>query len=354
VTVLRAARVRAVAVGAATALAVAVGVVPAVADEAGRDALQRAVEASRATAYEGRVVIVGFDATGAPTLAELEVAHGSDGGMQVGVAERWTIGRNAGVAFRSATSAGGLLALSGIEPLAFSVEDLLGKYDVVRQGASSLATGPATVVGVRERGATTDRERLHIDDRTGLVVRRETFDGAGEPVRLVAFTALDVTDEALVPPAGMRPTGGRALLSATGLDVLGEVGWEVPSELGAGFRLREAYALPENEGGSVHLVYSDGLYTLSVYEQHGRLDPTAVRGARPHAAGDHHVWRWPGSEPERVVWSGAGMTFTAVSDAPLDTITTAIRALPADPPPGVLARVARGLSRLGSMLWPFD
>ncbi|MFP5309521.1 MAG: sigma-E factor regulatory protein RseB domain-containing protein [Actinomycetes bacterium] len=343
-------RATAAAVVAAVGL---LGAAPAVGDEAGREALQRAVDASRATAYEGRVVIVGFDATGAPTLAELDVARGRDGGMRVGVAERWTIGRAADVAFRSA-SAGELLALSGIEPLEFSVDDLLTKYDVARQGVSELVTGPATVVGVRERGAATDRERLHLDDSTGLVVRRETFDAAGEPVRLVAFTSLQVIDRSLGVPDGMTaPATTRTELSDRGLDALASVGWEVPTALDGGFRLREAYALPENDGGSVHLVYTDGLYTLSVYEQHGRLDPDAVSGARRHAAEGRHVWRWPGSEPERVVWSGAGMTFTAVSDAPLDTIVTAVSALPADPPPGPFARLTRGFERLGRMLWPF-
>ena len=148
--------------------------------------------------------------------------------------------------------------------------------------------------------------------------------------------------------------GAFRTLSAEGLRILDETGWAVPEELPGGFQLRAGYATPEAGGASLHLVYTDGLYTVSVYEQVGRLDRSSVDGATEVRTADLHVWRWPGSEPERVVWSGEDLTFTAISDAPVDAVLEAVAGLPADRPTGVRRRLARGVRRVGGWLWPFD
>lgn len=65
------------------------------------------------------------------------------------------------------------------------------------------------------------------------------------------------------------------------------------------------------------------------------------------------IHRWPGAEPERMVWSGAGHTFTAVSDAPSDVVLHAVSALPHESPPSIGQRLMRGFGRIGDTLWPF-
>ncbi|MBW3659741.1 MAG: hypothetical protein KY457_13965, partial [Actinobacteria bacterium] len=67
-----------------------------------------------------------------------------------------------------------------------------------------------------------------------------------------------------------------------------------------------------------------------------------------------HVWRWPGSEPERMVWTGEGRTFTVVSDAPFDQVMAAVQGFPNDVPGGVWTRMERGIGRVAGWLWPFD
>lgn len=319
-----------------------------------RVVMERAIEASRSSAYQGRLVIVAFDDQG-PTLAEVDVAQGTGGGMRVGRAEAWMVGRSSEDGFYFRREAGNLLRFGNVERIRFDLEDLIGKYEVRRAGTRELRFGPSIVLAIRERDAEHDRERLFVDEATGLVVRRETFAADGTPRRVVAFTELEIAELSVEPPAGLtdeRRDG--AVVGDDGLGELRDLGWAVPEDLPGAFRLRSAYALPEAAGSSLHLVYSDGLYTLSVYEQLGRLHTAAVDGASGHVSSGRHVWRWPGSEPERLVWSGDRLTFTAVSDAPVDAVMPAVAGLPGEQPPSLDQRLGRGLQRVGGWLWPFD
>lgn len=320
-----------------------------------RAVLERAVEASRASAYEGRLVIVGFGTDG-PNLAEVDIAQGVAGGLRVGRAEAWMVARRSDDAFYWQPQAGTLLRLGNVDRPEFSIASLLDKYTVVGTGSVDLRTGPALVLTIREREAEHPRERLYVDDATGLVVRRDTFAGDGEPVRVVAFTELKVTELSIDAPEGVDSTSRGELteVGSEGLRVLDRTGWSVPEELPAGFAVETGYALPETNGSSLHLVYTDGLYTLSIYQQNGRVDTDALNDAVPHVYEGMHVYRWPGSEPERMVWTGGGRTFTAISDAPLDQVLAAVSGMPHDAPRGLPARFTRGAARVASWVWPFS
>jgi hypothetical protein len=134
---------------------------------------------------------------------------------------------------------------------------------------------------------------------------------------------------------------------------LRSAGFVVPEELGAGYQLLAVHELSLDSQPAVHLLYGDGLYTLSLFPQQGRLASVGRRHAV--ALGTEHggtVWRWPGSEPRHVVWTGDELTFTALTDAPADELLVAIGALPNDPPATALDRVARGFQRVGRWLTP--
>lgn len=320
-----------------------------------RSVLERAVEASRGSAYEGRLVIVGFGTQG-PNLAEIDIAQGVAGGLRVGRAEAWMVARQSDDAFYWQPQAGTLLRLGNVDRPEFSISKLLDKYTVVGTGSADLRTGPALVLTVRERDSEHPRERLYVDDATGLVVRRDTFGVDGEPARVVAFTELKVTELSVDAPTGVEATS-RGQLTEVGLEglrTLDATGWTVPETLPAGFQLNTGYALPEPNGSSLHTVYTDGLYTLSIYQQNGRVDTDALGGAVTHVEGDLHVYRWPGSEPERMVWTGGGRTYTAISDAPLDQVLAAVSGMPHDAPRGITARLSRGVARVASWVWPFS
>lgn len=319
------------------------------------EVLQDSAVRSAARAYSARMLVVNL-APGGPHLTEVELRQGPGGRLQVGRAESWLVGRGGSQSFFLDADAGQLLQLGRVERVDVGLQDVANKYDVDVTGRADLDSGPALAVTFTEREGGSLRERLFVDDATGIVVRRETYQADGRPVRVVALAELDVEGVRLDMPAPPEAVelGHREPLSERGIDTLGVTGWDVPRHLPGGFDLAAGFALPASDGGAIHLVYSDGLYVLSLYELHGHMAPEAVDDAVAYRSGDMHVYRWPGSEPERMVWTGAGRTFTAVTDAPMDTALQAIAALPSDPPDRFRDRLGRGFARIGRWLWPFD
>jgi hypothetical protein len=139
-----------------------------------------------------------------------------------------------------------------------------------------------------------------------------------------------------------------AEISRRGVHILRDVGWIVPESLPQGFMLVDAFAIGEGDGSSLHLLYSDGLYALSVYEQEGRLNVASAteQGAERVTLGGMEVLRWPGGEPATYLWSGEGMTFTVVTDAPPDAVAAALSAFPAERQASIVDRLRRGAVRV--------
>ncbi|HEX2026855.1 MAG TPA: sigma-E factor regulatory protein RseB domain-containing protein [Nitriliruptorales bacterium] len=323
-----------------------------------RELLERAVDAGRQRVFEGRLVVVSFEREG-PTIGELQVVQDRDGSLLTDRTRDWMLRSADGETFYGNEQTGTRLRIGSVERTGFSVERLSRKYDVRLAGDEEVAGREAVTVVVRQRGSHHVRERLYVDRRSGLIVRRETFDGRGRPVRLTAFTSLDLSPQHAVPDVGVWEEERRsphAAMSTRSLGILEELGWVLPDDLPGGFALVDASAVGQGDGSSVHLLYSDGLYSLSLYQQHGRLDIGAVAtsGARPDRLGELPVLRWPDTDPGTYLWSGHGLTFTLVTDAPRDTLAQAVSDLPRDPPPSVGRRFVRGLTRVLHWVWPFD
>lgn len=347
------ARASAVTAAAALALVVGAGTATAADQQDARALLERAVDAAEARGFRGRVVVISFDTR--PHVTELEVVRGREGALRVGREELWMMGRSGASAFLWEAQAGRLLRFGGAEPVGFSVDRLLRRYDIDVAGDRVLATGDATVVVVRERSSGLVREHLYVDEHTGLIVRRDTFRDDGRPARILAYTSLEGAPAPMrTPPARVTEEAGDAMpLDGDALQTLAAVGWVAPAELPGGYELSSGHALPGPRGGSLQLVYSDGLYTLSLYEQRGALSAAGLSGAVEARHGDLLVHRWPGSEPLRVVWSGDDIVFTLVTDAPYDRALAVAASLPYEPAPSLLDRVLRRLEGALDRLWPF-
>lgn len=306
--------------------------------------LSRAVAANGALPHEGELVVVTFGAEG-PQISRSEVAFGNEA-VRIARQGGSEVGRVDGRGFLSSSST--LLQVGGVERVPLRLNRLHGKYAAsIDDDAIELDTGPARAVTLHERETGTLREVLYADETTGLIVRRETYDREARPVRTVAYTDLDVVADAPVMPS----TSGREVqeheVAAADADALRADGFVVPASLPVGYELLTVLTVPEARVPTLHLVYGDGMYTLSVFQQQGRMKQTATEGAlelRTPTGGT--VWRWPGSEPRRVVWSGDGATFTALTDTPTDELLAAISGLPTDPAPSILERFGRGLSRM--------
>lgn len=343
-------RLVAVAGVVATALAGTPAAPAAADDHPAVETLERVVEASQDVAYQGRVVLASFSAQG-PEVTEMQLARGADGELRVRRGETWELGRVAGEAYLR-TSTDTLLRLSGVERAPFELRLLREKYALEPAGTRALDTGPARVVRLHERSTGAPREALYVDEETSLVVRRETYDTEGELRRIVAFTDLELAAADVRRPDDDDLEVEQQTLAPADVEDLRARGFLVPDELPAGY-VRVGGSEVEGAGvPTLHLTYTDGLYALSLYQQRGRLAASAVEGATRLTTDDGgHVWRWPGSEPRRVVWTGDQLTFTAISDAPTDELLAVAAGLPTEASPSILERLGRGLSRVGRWLF---
>ncbi|MCU1593654.1 MAG: putative sigma regulatory protein MucB/RseB [Frankiales bacterium] len=192
--------------------------------------------------------------------------------------------------------------------------------------------------------------RFWVDRETGLVVRRDVLDTDGAVVRTSSFVRLQLTAGDVMAQTAevVKPSGDR--LDEADLAALRTEGWPVPSTLPSGMELFEARL----HSSVLQLSFSDGLSTLSLFVQRGRLPRSVSGDERPVAGGT--VWVSSGLT-ERMVWSGEGNTWTLVSDAPDEAVEDAVLVLPhttkASAGDGMLSRAWRGMSRVGAWLNPF-
>ena len=229
---------------------------------------------------------------------------------------------------------------------------LAAHYALSVTGTAWCAGRPVLVVEEQHPGDGLVAGRFWIEVATSLLLRRETFDRAGRPVRSSEFASLTVGPAApdVMPAAALSDQ-----LDAADIEALRGDGWRIPAALAGDLDLYDARMRVHDGERVLHLSYSDGLMTLSLFAQRGRLGATKLAGFTRQKVSGAPVWVRP-SSPERVVWGGGGRVFTLLSDAPPETVHAAVVGLPHEKTAktGLLARLGRGLARLGSWLNPFD
>lgn len=197
----------------------------------------------------------------------------------------------------------------------------------------AVAGRPTAMVEVHTAG--TLLERLFLDRQTNLLLERDQYDRQGAVVRRLAFESLTIgsTGAAPTPPASPahhapEQVAPERLASPAA----------APVSLADGYQRLGVY----RSGAVLQVLYSDGLYDLSLFQQQGRLRRSDLpgQGERVSIKGATG-WRYPWPGGQLVVWSAGGRVFTAVSDAPADQVLTAIESLPRVP--------GRELSLLGKI-----
>jgi negative regulator of sigma E activity len=168
--------------------------------------------------------------------------------------------------------------------------------------------------------------RWWIDDKTGLLLWQETYDAAGSLVLSSGFTQVTIGGasdfNAHLPPQ-MAVSTTTAVLTLSNARALSDLGWACQDEL-AGLsliRLRgDAAANPD----VLLLVYSDGVSTLTVFEQHGRLTGAPAGAHWDRALG---AYVRPGT-PTMATWQSGGTVLTVATDGSEDLMATAVGSLP--------------------------
>lgn len=243
-------------------------------------------------------------------------------------------------------------------------------------------TPSVSSVGERVAGRPTDLVELRdaaghlaarywLDRATSLPLQQIAYDEQGRVQRASAYTSITLGSDveagavpsartvAAAPPGADVPRADA--LSAADLDALRRSGWAVPQRVGArGLELIDARMVeqspPTQSPGAqspktLHLRYSDGIGTLSVFEEPGHLDSAGLRGWQSVRRAGAAVRIAPGP-PEQVVWSSEGRVYTVVAED-ADDVDAVIAQLPhSSPATGLRARLWRGVQRVGSWVDP--
>jgi negative regulator of sigma E activity len=194
-------------------------------------------------------------------------------------------------------------------------------YETRAVGRGAVAGYDTTVVEIRKNGVV--RERLDLDAATKLVLRRQQYDRRGVVERAFVFDQARVPDPAVTTPT-MPPApkhDGPASLASTRVPR----SEQVPGLLADGFRRLGAY----EHAGIVQLVYGDGLYDLSLFQQHGRLETSDLPAHRRTVRFDGRTaWQfsWPGGEG--LTWTAGRTVYTLVGDVPPDDLVAVATSVP--------------------------
>jgi sigma-E factor negative regulatory protein RseB len=341
--------------------------------------LAQAAQAAIVTSYQGQEILTRWSQGGGSVLVS-SIWHVS-GGQTV----TQTTADGASLSSQSYLSSDtdgqspeGVLGVTA--PL---VQLLESHYFVAYAGTGSADNRTAQVVEA-SRADGSIAARFWLDDATKLPLEREVFDTAahviGQDVFIdVSFTAPGGLGPAaaggkassVVPPGDSRAPAGSPQqaaaapasarvsapqapwtnpLSRRQLLALRSRGWLVPAALPGGLSLFTGAETQADTGAVLDLGYSDGLSMVSVFEQRGKL-PGTLPGWRKIKAGGHVVFTLP--DQRSLTWSGHGMVFTMVADAPSQSVDAAVGALPHDGPTGFWKRMSRGLVRVASWVNPF-
>lgn len=327
-------------------------------DDEWRTVLRRAAEASQRWRYTGETVwIVWTD--GEPHV-QLSEVHRSRTELTVSTTERYTVRLREDGGDMADHEQGWIVPLpaADLEDSQGHVAAIEAKYHVAVAGRDRLLDRPCARLEVRRRSDGSLRERLWVDEATGLLLRRETYEGAQQRLRLISYLALDLRpgpatraqrraartsdrDELQRRSQAVRPVDEEAVSALRG------AGWTVPDMLPGGYRAVGAYAVDSAEGQPLHLVYADGLYTVSLFQQRGSPDWGSLPpGGTPADELDGHAFEWPGAVPQRLVWEASGSTFSLIGDAPPEEFAAIAGSLPVPPRPSMADRLRRGLSRV--------
>ncbi len=180
---------------------------------------------------------------------------------------------------------GGLL-LSGLTGLDSASEQI---YRMSEETPTRVSGREARVIAVEPQDNLRYGYRVWIDSATAMPLKTESHTVSGKVVEQLVFTELSlpshIADAALQPAPATRQYRLLRHTDATGSapNQGGDTTWDA-SELPAGFRLigNSTQILGDNRNSVTHLVFSDGLASVSVFVEPRSPEPAAP-GAAPAA-----------------------------------------------------------------------
>jgi sigma-E factor negative regulatory protein RseB len=230
-------------------------------------------------------------------------------------------------------------------------------YVVTYEGSAQLDSRPVRVVEIWRADGSLAAE-FWLDQATDLPLQRQVFTDSASTksahvISLDAFNEVQFGAPAQLPavvPAAAKAAAMSTMAPPVLLALNGH-GWVVKSIMPGGLTLFSGGETDTKSGQVLDLAYSDGLFVVSVFEERGKLASTPT-GWQKVKLGGQTVYA---AEPDAgsLTWSGRGMVYTLIADAPAQTVVAAVGVLPHDEPPGFWKRLSHGFARLAHLANPF-
>ncbi|MCE3276799.1 MAG: hypothetical protein K0R13_2654, partial [Propionibacteriaceae bacterium] len=188
--------------------------------------------------------------------------------------------------------------------------------------------------------------RWWIDDATSIVLWQETYGRSGSIDLSFGFTSVSVSHSESIlehlPPRLAVPRTSTSLSLSSAAELKAS-GWSCVREL-AGLSLVRIRSDRARNPDMVHLVYSDGLSTVSVFQQRGQLT-AAPEGSQWDATLGAHVRRGASAV---ATWQSGEMVLTVVTDGSGGLLAKSVESLPHEGamPQTTLDRIKAGWARI--------
>jgi negative regulator of sigma E activity len=280
--------------------------------------MQRAAGAAHSVSYSGRQSFLAYR-NGRAVVAQVDVDARAGQGSQV------MVNNQTGQQLLKRFSP----ALISSRVVDDELLDLLERnYRLSGTRGSGVAGRNATVVAATRGDSHSVAARWWIDDATGIVLWQETYDSSGSVDLSFGFTSVSVSHRHSIlqhlPPRLAVPRTSTSLTISSAAE-LNASGWSCFRHL-AGLSLVRIRSDRAGNPDTVHLVYSDGLSTVSVFQQRGRLAAVPEDSSWDDTLGAH-VRRGASGV---ATWQSGETVFTVVTDGSPGLLTEAVRSLPHD------------------------
>lgn len=168
----------------------------------------------------------------------------------------------------------------GLHPiLPENLDKLVNYYDINQLGNERIAGRDTSVLNVQPKDAFRYGYKYWLDNDTGVLLKCDLLDEKGEIVEQMMYTSFN--DHAAVPSSAFsipELEGYTRQELNKDKDKPADSGWYV-ADIPDGFMLTQS-SMRSNEGGeSLHLLYSDGLASVSVFVEASKDSPHRLTGA---------------------------------------------------------------------------
>jgi negative regulator of sigma E activity len=230
---------------------------------------------------------------------------------------------------------------ASVDPVAI-VDDIAlldGNYRAVRTASDDVANRKADVVDLVSRYTGQRMMRIWIDTQTHIVLAKEAYHNDGSLAWRTRFDDIRYTDAipaaifASAVPAGYQTVHGRSYQEPKALpSAAADAGFKpiTPKYLPEGFSLVGSDVTEVKGVRNLHLIYSDGIRTISLFEN-ATNRVADFNGLRPQTVSfDKHDGKYVRDGPTTLLaWREEGLAFTLVGDLDLkDLVSIATSVVP--------------------------